>query len=85
VPPRKLWPSWIKTQTVERRECSVDQKTYFVRRIMGRVMPSARQTDAAMIAKLKRNRRPPRRMSSAAPLPATSEAGSMKKEHKGKT
>jgi hypothetical protein len=47
---------------VEISEYSLVQKKKRVSFMMGKVRPSARQTAAPMMARLRRNRRPPNRM-----------------------
>ena len=60
--PRKVWPWRISTSTVVSREYSLVQNMNLVSLRIGRLMPSARNTAAPMMAKLNRKRRPPSRM-----------------------
>ena len=53
------------TPTVEMSEYSLVQKKNLVSFKIGKLMPSARHTAAPMMARLNRNRRPPKRMALA--------------------
>ena len=52
----------ISENTVDSSECSLVKNTNLVSLMIGRLMPSARHTQAATIARLNRNLRPPRVM-----------------------
>ena len=55
---RNFCPSFISTSTVDSSECSfVENQSLSL--MMGSVMPRARQTQAATMARLNRKRRPP--------------------------